>query len=1391
MNVLPTRTGASLPAWLALLAAAGFGACGGGEIAVHWESQVCGDDAGDGVGLPVCASDTDCPASPTACIVGRCLPAGSASRCAWVLVPDGAACDDGQACAGPDTCKAGKCQGAHNLCACKTHADCQKLDDGNLCNGGLYCDTSGATAVCKTDFSTAVTCPLGSACQPSFCDPKSGACTVLALDAAAGNPAPCDDGNPCTGGDQCAAGKCAPGKVVCECLSDAECGDDGDLCNGAMYCDKAVFPFACKVNPATVVSCPTGLDTECAKNLCEPKTGQCFVQLATEGSPCSDGDSCTGNDFCVAGSCAPGKSVCPCNKQADCVAFEDGDLCNGTLYCDLAAAVPGCKVNPATVVDCPSGADTMCQANQCDKKSGKCGPVAKPAGTVCDDNNLCTASDLCESGVCKSGANTCACTEDADCGKHEDGNLCNGTLYCDKSKLPFACAVNPGTVVQCSSGNDTACSAHTCDPKLGQCKMVAKPDGLACDADGFACTKGDTCKAGVCAPGANVCKCEQNADCLKNEDGNLCNGTLYCDKAQQPFVCAVNPKTLVVCKTVDDSACLANQCQPKSGQCQMTPVHQGEPCDADGDVCTTGDACHLGVCQAGTNTCQCTADADCAKYDDGNLCNGTLHCDKSAAPFLCKVDPKSPVVCPAEGDLPCVKNQCQAKTGQCQATPLGDGKACDDGNPCTHGDVCTKGACAGKVVCACEKDSDCAAFDDGDLCNGTWGCVAIAGGKACQAKSDAVSCPPSQLPCMAIQCEPKSGQCKAGVDLAQDGTACDDKDGCTVATTCKTGACVGSAKDCDDKNGCTSDSCALGKCLHAPLPGAPCDDGNSCTQKDACANGQCAGSSSACSDNSTCTTDTCDATKGCVFVPLAQGATCSDGEPCTLGDACNQGVCVGKTGCDDSNACTDDACMPNGCMNLPNANPCEDGNACTVNDLCLGGKCSGGAGVVCATVGCGPEAQCDPKTGCPAADAAATCNIQNFCVDVVCDDMLGCLGVPKAVPPQCGSGATKTSACKYGTCPTCKAYSLAIEASGVDYAYGGMALDGTDVWMVGTAGAGPKTSGWFAKVAPDKSVMQGAHAAGPSLNTLHGVVSLSGTTMLAAGQSMGDPSVQMQGWLLAVGKADLGVGVNKVLGGPGDDGFAGLLATSDLPIAFGFSDDQQPQVTATKGWLARVKADLTLATTTHQLEAGYDIEWRAATTGGPTAAEFYVGVATDYAGITRPVVGAYKVQTLDKVWLTVLDVKNAEAYGVTYTAKGITAVGVLGAGFAAQGWVGRLDPAGKLVHQVTEQSKGARAYQDVAAALSGDVMVAGGAEPLALPFDDLTSHAWIVSWNLAQGSETASGTAHLGVQGEQMFKRILPYGSGYLLGGELLPTGGKRKAWLLQLDGAGKWVCQP
>jgi hypothetical protein len=74
--------------------------------------------------------------------------------------------------------------------------------------------------------------------------------------------------------------------------------------------------------------------------------------------------------------------------------------------------------------------------------------------------------------------------------------------------------------------------------------------------------------------------------------------------------------------------------------CVVVPI-SGGACD-DGDPLTQGDSCVQGACKPGTFVGFCKDDADCVKYEDGDLCNGTLFCLVSAG--TCEVNPATALV---------------------------------------------------------------------------------------------------------------------------------------------------------------------------------------------------------------------------------------------------------------------------------------------------------------------------------------------------------------------------------------------------------------------------------------------------------------------------------------------------------------------------------------------------------------------------------------------------------------------------------------------------------------------------------------------------------------------------------------------------------------------------
>ena len=439
-------------------------------------------------------------------------------------------------------------------------------------------------------------------------------------------------------------------------------------------------------------------------------SGSCaFVPLA-DGSGCDDGQPCTGEDICKAGGCQPGADICGCQLSADCADREDDNLCNGTLYCDHGSVPATCKVNPATVVKCPD-VDGGCIAPQCNPKSGACVDQPRADGTVCEDGKACTVGDACESGGCEAGAEVCQCLGHADCAAQDDGDLCNGSLYCDTNEFPYSCQVNPATVVTCDGGLDDACRKNLCEAASGECKFTDLPAGATCT-DGDSCTQGDGCGGGKCVPGANVCVCESNDDCKSKEDGDSCNGTLYCDKLQSPPTCLINPQTVVVCNSGGDGTCKKNQCDKASGKCAMKTSANLSKCD-DGDPCTVGDVCKSGTCSAGTDLCACKADADC--LDDANACNGQPYCDTAATPPTCKTNPTTVVDC-GDSKQGCKVPACDPDSGKCGL--VADHKSCDDSNPCTV-DVC---AASGK--CESGPQLDGMACGEAKVCH-KGGCLAL------------------------------------------------------------------------------------------------------------------------------------------------------------------------------------------------------------------------------------------------------------------------------------------------------------------------------------------------------------------------------------------------------------------------------------------------------------------------------------------------------------------------------------------------------------------------------------------------------------------------------------------------------------------------------------------
>src|SRR6266446_3018786 len=234
-------------------------------------------------------------------------------------------------------------------------------------------------------------------------------------------------------------------------------------------------------------------------------------------------DAMGGNDFDNPNLCAAGSTFAAIDAQAETPALTAPPLSVGwtdTLPCmlDLSTLAPGSYTLMVSATD-GLVASPPADVRAFDKPSQT---TMAFAGASCDDGNPCTI-DECSPAGCTHTPVTCAAAD------------------------------------QCHD-------AGTCDPATGACCNPAKPDGAACN-DGNACTRTDSCQAGVCT------------------------GT--------------NPVTCAAADQCHD----AGTCDPATGACSHPAKPHAAACN-DGNTCTRTDSCQAGVC-TGTNPVTCAAADQC------------------------------------------------------------------------------------------------------------------------------------------------------------------------------------------------------------------------------------------------------------------------------------------------------------------------------------------------------------------------------------------------------------------------------------------------------------------------------------------------------------------------------------------------------------------------------------------------------------------------------------------------------------------------------------------------------------------------------------------------------------------------------------------------------------
>ena len=634
----------------------------------------------------------------------------------------------------------------------------------------------------------------------------------------------------------------------------------------------------------------------------------------------------------------------------------------------------------------------------------------------------CDVNADCLSGWCVThmGEGVCTRTCQEEC---PSGWTCKQVGGTDPD-LVFVCVSDYPTLCRpCSVGDDCEGVGGAKDACLSYgAEGAFCGGGCADDGDcpwGFSCEESETL-GGVpleqCVADSGVCPCTDTSvalglwtACAIDNEWGTCEGKRICSEAGLSG-CDAGVPGEELCNGLDDDC---------DGDLDEDTCDDGNPCTED--ACGGAEGCeHVGL-----------EGGECL---DGNACTVADHCEAGVC--------VGQLVDCDDGD-PCTDDLCSA-TGGCDH-PL-NADPCDDGNPCTVADECVEGACVGVAVgCDCLADADCAALEDGDLCNGTLVCDTAKVPYHCAVDPDSVILCPEPTGddafCLQASCEPGTGACAVAPD--KEGFLCDDGDACTLGEACVQGACVGGqGANCNDGNPCTDDDCApLDGCVHAPNA-LPCNDGDVCTTADACVEGACQGGPAlGCDDGNPCTDDACDADLGCISSPN-QGA-CDDGNPCTTGDHCVAGTCTaaGADSCDDQELCTTDSCVPTlGCVHVMNTVPCDDGDVCTLGDICTLGTCAGTGdlacddGNPCTDDGCVPDSgcqftpnavPCDDGSACTAGDVCAAgwcapgapipCDDGNVCTQDSCDPAVGCVNAAFPDGTSC-SAVNDQVVCVSGAC---------------------------------------------------------------------------------------------------------------------------------------------------------------------------------------------------------------------------------------------------------------------------------------------------------------------------------------------------------------------------------------
>ena len=955
------------------------------------------------VGNHKCVSDL-CQPESQCHIKGSC----QLDKCTTPIAPDGTPCDDGNPTTTMDICTRGICVGQPR---CTTSSSqCNQIG-----NSLTNCLTTTLSQNCTIGSPVCVT-------QPT---PDGGSC---------------NDQNTLTVNDTCYSGVCVGlipcGNQVCSsqgicqnpiCVSSNQCGlspkPDNTPCydgNDTTINDICVSGRCVGTSLCQDKDCP---ERECFESGCDINTGDCFLKVRPNKTPCNDNNQNTFDDMCDDGICI-GTAFCSNSNQctttssssssSSCILSSYCNQFSGSCEISYIANGTECVLNNNASGVCESGVCsqqvdlpcsdncsttiTQCIVNNC--YGDVCSSSYATIGTACNDHIDDTMNDRCTShGLC-SGRVLCrdsSCNPQSQC--HYSGTCDSATGVCSNPQKPDLSPcddLNPTTVRDsCLNGicvgipqgglcNNVICGVNTlscresigiCNPQNGICEYAIRSDGQQCD-DSNSISLSDRCHSGVCV-GTVPCleNCESLSWCMiavcrqsrcqmiPKLDGTQCDDS---NPLTQNDICT-------------SGTCLGQvpQCMTTTYECNTTTVCinklttittttvtnslHGTPCDG-GDSTTTGSACSFGIC-IGFNKCLLYRASE--KCDIRKQCSYTTTCD--------------------------------SETGSCREILLPDNTDCDDGNVLTISDKCFQGHCRGELI-----QTTC---------------------PTCRSSSQ----------CHIASCE--NSVCTQ--TQAPDGFQCNDLNPSTINDRCTSGICIGtdlcqgiSCVETSNSFSCFESSntnCYNGVCYYEYSPSDKvCDDLLSVTTTDVCTPGGC-GTTTQCgnqlctSSNPQCHYSLCQ-NNICVeiqkpdntecYIPTTVGRLYSYSLPAVGTMECQSGICVSTSKCFGVFCSSLTQChLPGVCLESSGecTNPtkpttaCDDGNPTTINDVCTNGVCQGRApcdGISCVDVTNGGIQSCYESQG-RCNTTTSLCEYNQKPDGTVCDD---------------GNTDTETDICRSGVC---------------------------------------------------------------------------------------------------------------------------------------------------------------------------------------------------------------------------------------------------------------------------------------------------------------------------------------------------------------------------------------